>query len=61
MPNFFDKESYVLYQGNLQFYLTLGLKPEKKTSCVKLRLKPYVEFNTKNRSLKNGYKDGKTL
>ena len=61
MPNFFDKESYVLHQGNLQFYLTLGLKLEKKNRVLKLRLKRYVEFNTKNRSLKNGSKDGKTL
>ena len=26
VPNFFDKEKYVLHYENLQFYLTLGLK-----------------------------------
>ena len=26
VPNFFDKENYVLYSENLQLYLRLGLK-----------------------------------
>ena len=26
VPNFFDKEKYVLHYENLQFYLALGLK-----------------------------------
>ena len=29
VPNFFDKEKYVLYYENLQLYLRLGLKIKK--------------------------------
>ena len=28
VPNFFDKENYVLHYENLQLYLRLGLKPK---------------------------------
>ena len=38
VPNFFNKEKYVLHYENLQFYLTLGLKPKK----TKRRI---LEFN----------------
>ena len=38
VPNFFDKEKYVLHYENLQFYLTLGLKSKK----TKRRI---LEFN----------------
>ena len=38
VPNFFDKEKYVLHYENLQFYLTLGLKLKK----TKRRI---LEFN----------------
>ena len=30
MPNFFDKEKYVIHYENLQLYLRLGLKRKKK-------------------------------
>ena len=37
VPNFFDKEKYVLHYENLQFYLTLGLKLKKnKTSYIRI-------------------------
>ena len=29
VPNFFDKENYVLHHENLQLYLSLGLKLKK--------------------------------
>ena len=29
VPNFFDKENYVIHYGNLQRYLMLGLKLKK--------------------------------
>ena len=32
VPNFFDKEKYVLHYKNLQLYLRLGSKLEKITS-----------------------------
>ena len=51
MPNFFDKENYVLHYENLQLYLRLGLKLEKIYCVLELNqshwLKPYIEFNTK--------------
>ena len=37
VPNFFDKEKYVLHDENWQLYLRLGLKP-KEIHCV-------LEFN----------------
>ena len=30
VPNFFDKEKYVIHYENLQLYLRLGLKLQKK-------------------------------
>ena len=38
VPTFFNKEKYVLHYENLQFCLTLGLKPKK----TKRRI---LEFN----------------
>ena len=65
VPNFFDKEKYVLHYENLELYLRLEIK---KIHCVlefnqSQWLKIYVEFNTKkkNRSRKNGDEDGKGL
>ena len=53
MPNFFDKEKYVLHFENLQLYLRLGLKL-KKTYCILESnqsewLKLYPEFKTQKR------------
>ena len=36
LPNFFDKEEYVLHYENLQLYLRLRLKL-KKTLCIKIQ------------------------
>ena len=36
VPNFFDKEKYVLHYENLKFYLRLGLKL-KKTSRIRIQ------------------------
>ena len=64
MPNFFDKEKYVIHFENLQLYLRSGLKLKK---CIDLNQfqwpKPYVEFKTQKgiEAEKNGDKDGKML
>ena len=61
MPNFFDKEKYVIHYENFQLYLRLELKL-KKISLLEFNqlqwLKPYVEFNTQKRTEaeKNGDK-----
>ena len=66
MPNFFDKEKYVLHYENLQLCLRLGLKL-KKTSRFRIQsitmVKPYIKFNTQKgiEAEKNGDKGGKPL
>ena len=49
MPNFFDKEKYVLHYEDLKLYLRLGLKLKKKHPVLEFNqsqwLKPYIEFN----------------
>ena len=61
MPNFFDKEKYVLHHEKLQLYLRLGLKQIQFNQSQ--WLKPYIEFNTEKRieAEKNNDKDGKAL
>ena len=53
VPNFFDKEKYVLHCGNLQLYLRLELKLKKIHRVGEFSqsqwLKPYVEINTRKR------------
>ena len=67
VPNFFDKEKYVLHYENLQLYLRLGLKLKKIHWVLEFNqsqwLKPYIEFNTQKRieTEKNGNEDGKAL
>ena len=62
MPNFFDKEKYVIHYENLQIYFRLGLKLRKNYQVLEFSqsqwLKPYVEFNTQKRieAEKNGDK-----
>ena len=50
VPNFFDKEKYVLHYENLQLYLWLELKLKNIYLLLEFnklqRLKPYVVFNT---------------
>ena len=67
LPNFFDKEKYVLHYKNLQLYLRLGLKLKKIHHVLEFHqsqwLKPYIEFNRQKRieAEKNNDKDGKGL
>ena len=54
VPNFFDKEKYVIHYEKLKLYLRLGLKVKKKIHRVlefnqSQWLKQYVEFNTQKR------------
>ena len=54
VPNFFDKEKYVLHYENLQLYLWLGLKLTKLHCVLEFNqsqwLKPSVKFNTQKRT-----------
>ena len=68
MPNFFDKEKYVIHYENLKLYLRLRLKLKKIHRVLEFNqsqwLNQYVEFNTKKnrkKNRKNGHKDGKVL
>ena len=57
LPNFFNREKFVLHYENLQLYLRLGLRLLKKNILEFNQsqwLKQYIEFNTKkNRNRKN--------
>ena len=48
MPNFFDKENYVLHYENLQLYWKLELQP-KKNKNTHTWLKANIEFKTQRR------------
>ena len=67
VPNFFDKEKYVIHYKNLKLYLRLGLKLKKIHHVLEFNqsqwLKQYAELNTQKRmeAEKNGDKDGKAL
>ena len=70
MPNFFDKENYVLHYESLRLYLRLRLKLKKVHGVLEFNqsqwLKLYVKFNTQKRiyakkKKKNSGKDGKAL
>ena len=67
MPNFFDKEKYVIHYENLQLYLKLGLKLKKIHHVLEFiqsqSLKPYIKFDTQKRmeTGKNNDEDGKAL
>ena len=67
VPNFFDKENYVLHYENVQLYLRSGLKPKKIYRVLEFNqsqwLKSYTKFNTKKRTdaEKNSDKDGKAM
>ena len=53
MPNFFDKEKYVIDDENLQLHLRLGSKLKKNASRIEFNesqwLKPYSEVNAQKR------------
>ena len=65
VPNFINKELFVLHYKNLQLYLRLGLNSKEVHRVLKLEqskhLKPYIKFNTQKRleAKKNGDKNGK--
>ena len=67
MPNFFDKERYVIHYENLKLYLRLGLKLKKIHRILEFNqsqwLKQYVDFNAQKRieAEKIGDTDGKAL
>ena len=53
VPNFLDKENYVLHNDNLQIYWKLGLKLKTIHRVLEFNqsqwLKPYTEFNPQKR------------
>ena len=53
VPNFFDKEKYMLHYETLQLCLNLGLKLKKVDRLLEINesqwLKLYIEFNTQKR------------
>ena len=53
MPNFFDKEKYMLCYEGLQLYLRLRLKLKKIHRLLEFNQSqwenPYIEFNTQER------------
>ena len=67
IPNLNDKVKYVLHSKNLEYYLNLGLKLQKVHRVLKFNqkkwLKPYIDFNTIQRTecSKNNDKFGKNL
>ena len=67
MPNFFNKEKYVIHYENLQLYLRLGLKLRKIHRVLEFSqsqwLKPYIEFNKEKRidAEENFDKEGSAL
>ena len=56
MPNFFDKERFVIYYENLKLYLRQGLKLKKIHSAFAVQfnqslwLKRYTEFSTQKKT-----------
>ena len=64
VPNFFDKDKYVIHYENLKFYLRLELKIKTIHQVLEFNQsqwqKQYIEFNTQKRieAEKNGDKDG---
>ena len=67
VPNHFDKEKYVVHYENFQLELKLGLNLKKKILCIRIQLITmaiaicWIQQTKKNRSRKNGDKDGKAI
>ena len=53
IPNLGDKTNYVVHYGNLQLYLSLGMKLTKIHGVLKFKqfhwMKKYINFNTEKR------------
>src|SRR6218665_1701557 len=53
IPNFMDKKNYVVHYRNLQYYADMGMEVVKTPKVLEFDkskwLKPYIEFNTKQR------------
>ena len=53
IPNLCDKTNYVVHYGNLQLYLSLGIKLTKIHGVLKFKqfdwMKKYINFNTEKR------------
>ena len=53
IPNLSNKTNYVVHYGNLQLYLSLGMKQTKIHRVLKFKpskwMKKYVDFNTEKR------------
>ena len=53
VPNFSDKEKYIIRYGNLKLYLSLGLKAKKIHFVLEFNqlqfLNPYIEFNSQKK------------
>ena len=53
IPNLGSKTNYVVYCGNLQLYLSLGMKLSKIHKVLKFKqsdwMKKYIDFNTEKR------------
>ena len=51
IPNLGNKTNYVVHYGNLQLYLSLGMKLTKVHGVPKFKqpdwMKKYIDFNTK--------------
>ena len=67
MPNFFDKEKYVIHYESLKLYWRLGLKQKKNTSRVKIQSISMakriclIQLTKIIKAEENGDKDGKAL
>ena len=53
VPNFFDKEKYVLHYGNLQLYLRLGLKLKQIHRVLEFNQSQWLKIFEENVFLKN--------
>ena len=67
VPNFFDKEKYVIHYENLQLYLRLGLKLKKNTSRIRIQSISmakticWIQHTKKNRSRKKWWQRWKSV
>ena len=60
VPNFFDKEKYMLHYENLQLFLKLG-SSIRIQSITMVKTRYWIQYARKNRSRKSIDKDGRKL